>query len=97
MTSPNETVMELLSTIMARLDAISKSMAETKEILTAQEAKDYLSISMSTIYKLTSAQEIPHYKPTGKTMYFKRRELDDWRLKHRIKTVYEIVESAKAS
>ncbi len=42
-----------------------------KEILTIEEAAEFLSVSKSYLYKQTSAQAIPHYKPTGKRCYFK--------------------------
>lgn len=34
----------------------------TKEILTIEEAAEFLSVSKSYLYKQTSAQRIPHYK-----------------------------------
>lgn len=36
-----------------------------KEILTIEEAAEFLSVSKSYLYKQTSAQAIPHYKPTA--------------------------------
>lgn len=44
-----------------------------KEILTIKDATEFLSESKSYLYKQTSAQAIPHYKPTGKRCYFKRK------------------------
>ena len=55
-----------------------------KEILTIEEAAEFLSVSKSYLYKQTSAQAIPHYKPTGKRCYFKRSELEAWILVGRI-------------
>ena len=57
-----------------------------KEILTIEEAAEFLSVSKSYLYKQTSAQAIPHYKPTGKRCYFKRSELEAWILVGRIST-----------
>jgi excisionase family DNA binding protein len=54
-----------------------------KEVLSLQEACVYLCISQSHMYKLTSSRSIPHYSPTGKLIYFKRTELDEWILKNK--------------
>lgn len=67
-----------------------------KEILTIEEAAEFLSVSKSYLYKQTSAQAIPHYKPTGKRCYFKRSELEAWILAGRISTKSEIAQWANA-
>ena len=48
------------------------------------EIVNYLGITESHMYKLTSGGKIPHYKPTGKLIYFSRSELDDWLLHNRV-------------
>ncbi len=42
------------------------------------EAAQYLSISQSTLYKLTYQRKIPCHKPNGKYLYFFKHELDEW-------------------
>jgi len=54
-----------------------------KEVLNFKEACEYLELSQSHLYKLTSAATIPHYKPNGKKVYFKRVELNSWLLRNR--------------
>ena len=66
----------------------------TKEVLTSEETAQYLGISKSYLYKLTMKQQIPHYKPMGKMVYFNRKELEEWVLSHRISTTDEISERA---
>jgi excisionase family DNA binding protein len=61
-----------------------------KEILTLEEAAQYLVLSKSCIYKMTSNKEIPHYIPRGKKIYFRRIELDRWILESRVTPVNEI-------
>ena len=56
------------------------SMADVEN----EAACDYLGITESHMYKLTSGGKIPHYKPTGKLIYFSRSELDDWLLHNRV-------------
>jgi len=57
---------------------LRKQYALSKEILTLEEASDFLSLSKSAIYKLTSKKEIPYYNPGGKKIFFKRTELENW-------------------
>ncbi|MEW6652272.1 MAG: helix-turn-helix domain-containing protein [Bacteroidota bacterium] len=42
------------------------------------EAAKYLSISQSTLYKLSYQRKIPLHKPSGKLLYFFKHELDEW-------------------
>lgn len=34
--------------------------------------------SDSQLYKLTKTGKVPHYKPSGKLLFFSKRELDGW-------------------
>lgn len=61
-----------------------------KEILTLEEACMYLGISASFMYKLTSGRLIPHYVPSGKLIYFKRAEVDEWVLHNKRSSMEEI-------
>jgi excisionase family DNA binding protein len=65
-----------------------------KEVLNFGEACEFLNLSASYLYKLTSAQKLPHYKPNGKKIYFRRGELQEWLLKNRIKPLAEIEQEA---
>lgn len=49
-----------------------------KDFLTVDDAAQYLNLSKSTIYKMTSRGEIPFYKPNSKTLFLKREEVNDW-------------------
>lgn len=79
-----------LQDIAARLDTLTAAVLSNKTVLTIDEAAAYTGLSVSSIYKLTSTQEIPHYKPRGKMLYFDRAELDSWLLQRRVKTAAEI-------
>ena len=57
---------------------------QTEKPLTFKEARDYLGFSSSYLYKLTSLQLIPHYKPSGKVIFFSKEELRAWVYSHRI-------------
>ena len=47
------------------------------KLLTFKEAADFLECSDSSLYKLTSNNLIPFYKPRGK-LYFFQHELEEW-------------------
>lgn len=72
--------------IVQKLQKIEADLAELKmikkDVLNFSEACIYLDLSTSTLYKLTSKVQIPHYCPNGKKLYFKREELDEWVLKN---------------
>ena len=64
--------------------------------LTLKEASEYLDISKSYLYKLTSTNQIPHYKPNGKKIYFQKSELNQWLLRNRMASEQEIDEKANS-
>lgn len=65
-----------------------------KDVLNFNEACQYLGLSQSHMYKLTSSKSIPHFCPQGKRLYFKRTELDEWLLRNRTDTQDEIDQQA---
>lgn len=87
--------MDLIIQRLEKLERLIVSQGiNSKEVLNLQEACQYLELSQSHIYKLTSAGNIPHYKPNGKKLYFKRSELDTWLLRNRCATQDEIEQQA---
>lgn len=66
-----------------RLVTLENSVYATKKVLTFGEACLYMGVSESLLYKLTSAKEVPHYKPRGKMLYFNKEELDRWLLQNK--------------
>ena len=62
----------------------------TKEVLTFKEACFYTGIKESYMYKLTSSGKIPHSKPQGGKLYFKRTDLESWLLQNPAKTTDQI-------
>ncbi|WP_417371474.1 helix-turn-helix domain-containing protein [Gelidibacter japonicus] len=75
-------------------EALDKFLEQIKPVLNFEEACKYCGISASSMYKHTSANRIPHYKPEGKLIYFKRDELDEWMLRNRQSTNQEMAEIA---
>ncbi|MCE5175831.1 MAG: helix-turn-helix domain-containing protein [Bacteroidales bacterium] len=79
---------------MERYAEINREAINTKEVLTFREAVLYTGLSESCLYKKTSMCEIPHYKPSGKQVFFKRKELEEYLLSNRIATNAEIEQAA---
>ncbi len=73
-----------------RLERIERLLIASKRVLTFDEASEYSGISKSYLYKLTAAAKIPHSKPSGKTIYFDKEELDKFLLENRVKTQKEL-------
>jgi excisionase family DNA binding protein len=65
-----------LATKLEQFESLLKS--SNAKPLNFIEAAKYLSISQSTLYKLTYQRKIPSHKPTGKLLYFFKHELDEW-------------------
>lgn len=86
----NAEITVLLSELKDKIESLSLS---TKEILNMDEAMTYLQVSRSYLYKLTSGKHIPHYKPSGKLIFFRKTELDDWILRNRESSNNEVLES----
>ncbi|HRP37400.1 MAG TPA: helix-turn-helix domain-containing protein [Candidatus Dojkabacteria bacterium] len=67
-------------------EAIVKQLEEIKVLLkkkddkplSFKEACTYLGFAPSYLYQLTYRKVIPHYKPTGKMLFFSKCELDEW-------------------
>lgn len=63
---------------------------QQKEIMSLEEAQEYLDVSKSYLYKLTSRGEITYFKPNGKLIYFKKIDLDQWMLQNESKAMGEL-------
>lgn len=57
---------------------IKKQFISSKVFLTLEEASEYLQLSKSCLYKMTSKKQITYYTPGGKKIYFKREDLLEW-------------------
>lgn len=64
--------------VVKRLEKVEGNQYVQKDVFTTEEACLFLDISPSQLYKLTSKQKIPHYKPRGKMVYFDKKELVKW-------------------
>jgi len=80
--------------ILEKLEKLEQRIGEQnllmKEVLNFNDACNYLDISASHLYKLTSQKLIPHFCPQGKKLYFNRTELDEWLQRNRQTSTDEI-------
>ncbi|WP_062542956.1 helix-turn-helix domain-containing protein [Rufibacter tibetensis] len=67
---------------LKRFDDLERQLAMQnilkKPILTVGEAAEYLDLSTSQIYKLTSSRQLPSFCPNGKKLYLRRVDIDEW-------------------
>ena len=84
--------------ILDKLTEIANKLDEQntlqKAVINFNEACNYLDLSQSHLYKLTSARHIPHFCPQGKKLYFRRDELDLWLQRNRQLTNEQLEEVA---
>ncbi|MDR6965756.1 MULTISPECIES: helix-turn-helix domain-containing protein [Shewanella] len=90
---------ELLNSVLKELAEIKSLLANTSQVDKVAQEKPMLSIedcaeltglSKGHLYKLTSQNVIPFYKPNGCRIYFKREEVIEWLQSNRVKTNKEI-------
>lgn len=62
---------------IARLHGRHDEAVEEKEMLTTQEAAEYLGVSVSYLHKLSANGALRYTKPGGKLKYFFRKDLDE--------------------
>ena len=65
-----------------------------KKVLTFKEAAKFIDVSESHLYLLTSKSLIPHYKPNGKKIYFKKSDLDNYIFRNRKSSDSELEQKA---
>ncbi|MEW6702004.1 MAG: helix-turn-helix domain-containing protein [Bacteroidota bacterium] len=84
--SLGQTILIKLSSIeelLKRSRLAGMPSAKDDKPLTFKDACAYLGYAPSYLYKLTYKNIVPHYKPTGKIIFFSKNELDEWIFKSR--------------
>jgi len=79
-----------------RVSKLEQSLFIVKSILSFNEASEFLNLSKSYLYKLTSSGQIPHYKPQGKMLYFEKSELEQWLRQNPVKTNQQVMQDAES-
>ena len=82
-------------TLEMRVEELEQMLFLQKNVLSFDEASKFLNLSKSYLYKLTSGNLIPHYKPQGKMLFFERADLEAWLRQNPIKTQAQIEQEAQ--
>ena len=82
-------------TLEKRVEELEQMLFISKNVLSFDEASKFLNLSKSYLYKLTSGNLIPHYKPQGKMLYFEKADLEAWLRQNPIKTRAQIEQEAQ--
>ena len=82
-------------TLEMRVEELERMLFLTKNVLSFDEASTFLNLSKSYLYKLTSGNLIPHYKPQGKMLYFEKSELEAWLRQNPVKSKTQIEQEAQ--
>jgi excisionase family DNA binding protein len=80
-------ISEKLERIEARIAELGKTEAKPYDLAGAAE---YLGLSRSHLYQLTSKGLIGHYKPAGKKLYFDKSDLDEYLRRNRVRPQWEL-------
>ena len=82
--------MEQEKEIKNKLDEILAHLKGDKQVMNLEQLCAYTGLSKSYIYKMTSDNLIPYFRPTGKILFFEKSLIDSWILRNRVKTQAEI-------
>lgn len=69
-------------------ELLQKLKDNQREFLNFNQARDFLGVGTSTLYKLTSERKIKYYKPNGKLL-FKKGDLEKWITQNPMRTLEE--------
>jgi excisionase family DNA binding protein len=76
------------------LEEIQEMLKEKEKPLTFEEARAFLQISKSSLYKLVHRKEIEYFKPSGGKLYFDKQVLLEYMRRGRVKSAAQIDEEA---
>jgi len=72
--------------IEANIELIKTLLMGDKKMLTIEEACSYTGYTIGYMYKLTSSQQIPHFK-RGKKVFFDKDELIAWMKQNKVQDI----------
>ena len=94
LTTVKDTVADALEDALRAIE--TKAALCHKDVWTLSELACYTGFKESYIYKLTAMRLIPHFKPNGKSCFFRREEIEDWLTSRRVATNDELDERVAA-
>ena len=84
-----------IANLQKRVETLEDILEAGKEVLTVEEAAKFMGMARSSLYKITSDQTIPFYRPNGKMIFFEKTDLLSWIRKNRVSSREEIDEEAR--
>ena len=84
-----------IADLQKRVEALEDMLDAGKEVLTVEEAAKFMGMARSSLYKMTSDQAIPFYRPNGKMIFFEKTDILSWIRKNRVSSREEIDEQAR--
>lgn len=78
--------------IIKKLERIENLLSFNKQVLSFADMIAFTGMSESRLYKLTSSRKIPFSK-VGRSLYFERKQIEDWLLSDPNVTDYKIEEA----
>ena len=88
LTTVKDTVADALEDALSAIE--TKAALCNKNVWTLSEVACYTGFKESYIYKLTAMRLIPHFKPNGKSCFFRREEIENWLTSNRVATSDEL-------
>lgn len=88
LTTVKDTVTDALEDVLSAIE--TKAALCHKDVWTLSELACYTGFKESYIYKLTAMRLIPHFKPNGKSCFFRREEIENWLTSNRVATSDEL-------
>lgn len=77
--------------ILLKLKRIEQlTILGAKNVLNLEEVAILTGLTKAYLYKLSSSKQIPHYKPTGKVIYFDKKEIESWLKRNRVSSSEEM-------
>lgn len=81
--------------IIQKLNQLEKLIiGTTKQIFTVEDVVNYTGFSRSYVYKLVHNNILPYSKPNNRTLFFNKKEIDDWLLQNKSKSVSQLENEA---
>ena len=84
-----------IADLQKRVETLEDMLDAGKEVLTVEEAAKFMGMARSSLYKMTSDQTIPFYRPNGKMIFFEKSDILSWIRKNRVSSREEIEEEAR--
>ncbi len=82
--------LELLNKQISELISVQRKLVSGYDYINANELAELLGESIKTVYARVHNRQIPFYKPGGKLLLFKLKEIQDWIQSGRHSSIKEI-------